>query len=286
MIKFRNRGRLGATFVALLATTLLAPAAPAQAAANPQRVQIVSPANATSPKIVTVACGGTDVLVGMGANVVDGQGEVLLTRLVPDLTTDSVTATAVEDTPVNTPWELVVWGICVPAAQAPLNLQLVSNSAAASVGFFKGVDVTCPGTTQTYGIGYALSAGFGQVAIDEVRYEPALKIGSVDAYTYNGFGGSWGLDTHVICGEPAPNMTLTQWTSAVNPISPKTESTPVCGGTTQVHGVGGWVNGALGNAAIATLNPRPQLTTAEITVRETGPYNNPWSVTVQAVCAD
>jgi hypothetical protein len=255
--------------------------------ADPQREQGSSANDDSSPKDAIASCTGNDRLVGMGAKIDNGQGDVLLTRMVPDLATDSVTATGVENVPVATAWQVIAWAICAPAGTEPANLQIEEDFAVAVPASPKTVDATCTGNAVTYAVGFDVTGGDGQVAVDEVQFASPFTTGSVTAYTNDAAAGSWGLRTYVICGDPPPNPPfLATWTSARNSITPKAESTSVCGGTAQVHGVGAVVEGARGDASIATLNPPPQLFAAEATVREIGTTADDWEVEVQALCAE
>lgn len=276
----------GAVALIVIGAALTVPAGPAQAVANPYRNQGVSANDASSPKDAVASCTGNDRLVGMGAKIEGGQGEVLLTGMVPDLATDSVTATGVENVAVGTAWQAIAWAICAPVGTEPANLAVEDDVAVAVPASPKTVDAQCQGNSIVYSVGFILTEDDGKVAIDEVEFDPAFTSGSVTAYTNNGLAGSWGLQTYVICGAPSPNPSLQTWTSARNSITPKTETTPVCGGTTEVHGVGAVIDGARGDASITTLNPRPQLTTGEATVREIGTTTDNWEMEVQAFCSD
>jgi hypothetical protein len=238
---------VGITF-AVAAASLAVTAAPAQAVANPYRVESASANNATSPKSTTVSCPGGDRLVGTGARLEGGGNEVLLTRIIPDLATDSVTAWGIENVAVATNWQVVAWAVCAPAGTEPANLQQVSSTSALNASSPKTVSPACPVNTSVYSIGYELAAANGQVAIDEAEFDASLLSGSATAYAYNGFAGNWSLTTYLICGAASPNMSLVEWTSARNSLPAKTESTPTCSGTTQVHGVGAAIDGARGDA--------------------------------------
>ena len=64
------------------ATTLLAPASPAQASVGLYRVAATSVLDATNTKTMPISCNGVDQVVGAGGRINDGQGDVLITRVV------------------------------------------------------------------------------------------------------------------------------------------------------------------------------------------------------------
>ncbi len=276
--------KLAARFAALLALAssafVISTVTPAHALVGLYRVDNISAANGTSPKNVSISCTAGDDMLSVGGRINNGAGDVVLTRAYLDPTGTVATASGIEAIATAAAWSVEVFAVCAPAG-ALTNRSIVQITSA-----FNNSDKTetavCPAGDNIVGGGYLLDNAFGNVSIDEVEYNAALTSLSVTAYD-NAAVGNYTLTVQAVCADPLTRSLQTSL-SASNSISPKTMTTPACPGGTEVSAVGTEINGALGAASIATLNPRPQLSAGESTVREVGNFGGNWTSRVMAIC--
>lgn len=277
--------KLAARFAALLAIAtsaiVVSVASPAHAFIGLYRVNAVSAANGNSPKTVTVTCNAGDDIVSVAGRVNNGAGDVILARAYLDAAGTTAIASGIEAIATAAAWEVEVFAVCAPGGA--LTNRSVTQTTSASNMLDKFQTAVCPAGDNAVGGGYMLDQAFGNVSIDEVEYNAALTSLTVTAYD-NAAVGNYTLTTQIVCADPLPQMSLQTDTSANNAISPKTMTSPNCPAGSQVSAVGNMINGALGAASIATLNPRPALAAAETVVREVGNFGGNWTSQIQAVC--
>lgn len=275
--------RFAATLAALavaLAGVLVGPAAPAQAVPNPIYVLAVSANNANSPKSVTATCPAGTVVYGAGGSVAGGGNSVVLSDVIPTMTT--VTAWGIEVVAFGGNWSVTATAVC-----GPNNGNVI---VAYATGFSpvtpKSAIALCPAGTSLYGTGYELQAAGGQVFPSIVRPDVALTNVTVGAFAHGGFAGNWNLIAYAICSAPAADMQLVTAQAALNPASPKAITTPACvAPADNVHGVGAEVSGGPGDVMLELMAPNPALTTATTAADERVAVGTNWTAIAYAICS-
>jgi hypothetical protein len=156
--------------------------------------------NNSSDKSAFAGCLGGKRVVGVGAVIVDGQGQVVLDEVGPFASLTGVAATGIEDeNGYANNWTLRVHALC---ADPPPGLELVTartdpDSDPASV------TATCPSGKNLLGTGADISLGLGQVALDDVRPNAALTSTTVTAFEdETGLATNWNLIAFSICANP------------------------------------------------------------------------------------
>ncbi|WP_027342335.1 hypothetical protein [Hamadaea tsunoensis] len=264
------------------AAALVGPAAPAHASLGLYRVHNISANDSLSSKSITVSCNPGDKLTTVGG-AVTGNGDVLLTKAYADTATGATaTAFGIEAISTTANWTVEVYGVCAPAGTLS-GLTIVQATLGPDPNYKTPV-ATCPTGKYTVGGGYFLDSANGQVAIDELRFTSALNQVSATAYNY-GTPGNYSFSVQAMCAYSPGSMAYTSFPSANNSVTPKTEDTSMCGGTTpELSGAGGAITYALGGVSLATVNPKLNVGTAEVTAREIGPFGSSWEVEVMGIC--
>jgi hypothetical protein len=162
-----------------------------------------SATNATD-KSVTVGCTGNRTLLGTGATIEGGAGNVVIDEIKPngaygDVST-SVTVWAYEDGVYNTPWNVNAYAICADPLAGQQTLWGVGAWNASDKGWSKQCD---PGQAAT-GTGVEI----GSFDEGEILIEAAYSDGSptvapttaiVSALEEDPVANSWGIEAFVLC---------------------------------------------------------------------------------------
>ena len=282
-VQTRNgRRRLVAVVVALgvtLTSVLFGWVAPAQAVPSPSLAVAVSAFNSVSPKAAVATCPGALVVYGAGGTIGGGGGSVVLSDVIPTMTT--VTAWGIETAPFAGNWSVTAYAICGPANG---NVIVTYATGASPVTPKSGIAL-CPAGTSLYGTGYELDGANGQVFPSIVRPDVALSNVTVGAFATGGFAGNWNLIAYGICANPAANMQLVTAQSGLNPGSPKTVTTAACPGNLNVHGVGAEISGGLGDVLLDGMAPNAILTTSQSDADEFVPVAANWAIISYAICS-
>lgn len=180
---------------------------------------------------------------------------------------------------------LATIGVAAPASAAPAGLETVFGTAAES-SLDKTAIASCPaGKVVTGGGGYLphSPATEGRVGLD--RLEPlANGSGFVAAMRETGpanFAGTWGLTALAQCAPAPAGYQVVAVTGAVG-----AEFVTASCGTKRVIGMGGRINGGLGDVVLDQVVPSFDLksvTVRAVAVQGTAPTG--WSATSYAVCA-
>jgi hypothetical protein len=156
-----------------------------------------SPFN-SSNKSMTLPCAPGKKVLGVGAELSGGLGQVVLEEFRPNADLASVTVTGVEDQngqPAN--WDITAEAICVtpPAslvrAVGPFGL-LDSTSV-------KTNTATCPAGTRVHGVGGEIEGGAGQVRLTGALATSTTTVTATGTEDGNGFAGNWGVRAYAVC---------------------------------------------------------------------------------------
>ena len=278
----RRAARLVA--VALVATglagtgSLLSPAA--AAVPGLQQVAVATPSDSTSPKFVTASCPAPKVLVGTGAHVANGAGEVLIERIHPVSTAVRVSASE-DENGFGGAWSLHAYAVCADQLAGHEIKTAASVSDSASV---KGATAACTAGKQVLGTGATTANGAGQVRLTAV----APGAGAVSARAYEdetGYAGAWSVTAFAICANPLPGHEIVSTASPSDSTNPK-GITANCSAGKRVLGVGAATTGVFfaGEVAPTTLVPTGTSATTRAYEDQTLFAGN-WTLRAYAICA-
>jgi hypothetical protein len=291
------RGRLTAfrepSVVAVLAAVIVAAALlvlvgsltrPAEAVVPGQvRVQGFSAFDSTNVKGAQATCPSGKKVIGTGAEIESGGGQVSIFGVEP--AERSVVARAYEDeTGTNANWSIRVYAICAD----PLpGLVQITNTSVNNSASPKQVTVACPAGKRLTGTGaqIQIDGPIGQVVLDDVRPSPALGSVLVSAYEdETGTNANWSIVGFAVCADPIPGLVRITNSSAFDSASPKSTSTP-CSGKL-LTGTGFEIQSGLGQVVLDDLRPHSALTSQLATAYEdeTGTAAN-WRIRGYSICA-
>lgn len=275
--------RLRAVLVvgALAAASLVTIAAPAQAVAAPFTVQTQSATSSASPKTVTATCPTGSRLYGVSGFIVDGLGNVTLDDYTPNAGLTAATVTAYEVAAFAGNWSVGVFAIC---GSPTANLQRVALTSANNSTSPKSVTATCPAGTRLYGLGAELNGALGAVILDDLTPNAGLTAATLTAYERGAFAGNWSITGYAVCAAGAATMTRVANTVSSGSVSPSDASVS-CPAGTKIHGVGGELNGALGNVLIEDMQVTAALVSSTSKAYETIATGANWSITAYNICS-
>ncbi|MDI1463570.1 hypothetical protein QEZ54_21540 [Catellatospora sp. KI3] len=273
--------------VVLGASVSLAAASPAQAVSG----QIVtvgwSTLTGSEPiKTANALCPAGKVVLGGGADIVDGGNEVRLTSIEPTWAvypTHSYYAVAMEDGGYAGNWTVYAWAICgnpVPGWEVVSTYKAAASTTSDTV---QAVAV-CPAGKKVIGTGGVTIGGyrFRLVAVHPT-YDHVLVGVSPDETA----SGSFGARAYAICTDPIGQV-LVDVDSGYS--SSNKAVTAACPAGTTVHGAGAFINGGtvwrqVHLNRIGFWGPGA-LSGADLAAHEdeTG-YAGNWHVMLTAICA-
>ena len=249
------RRRTGLAALAALATVagglVLAQANPAGAAIPGHRFETnLSNANLSSSDSSTATCDPGEDLVGSTGQVVNGGADVVLTAIVPDLTTNSVEVRAAEKPGSTTNnWQLRAEAICVDAGAFP-ELYLAEDVGSDSPGNpAASATAECDEFDTVLAAGFETTAPAGQVNLTTLLPTDDVVL-AVAQEKVSGVGSRWDITSTAICaGFVEPYVAVDE--SIAN-------GSAVCLTDHFVTGSGGHVfdpSGDTGHFAITSVNP-------------------------------
>ena len=152
----------------------------------------------TSPQIRRAVCPSGTRVVGTGADIFGERGEAMPTNLIPNAGLQSVDLVAHRYAGVGAAdFAPAVMAYCAPP---PPGLQRVVATSPTSDDEVKSVTATCPAGKHVLGTGGGILPGSGNVMIDDVRPDAALKGVTVTGMTtdvppiYD-----WSVTAYAIC---------------------------------------------------------------------------------------
>jgi hypothetical protein len=163
--------------------------------------QATSPAASPSEAGTGVICTAGKQLLGTGAEVSPGRGDVILTGAVPVVGgVHGVRAIGQEtEGGFAGTWTVSGWAIC--ANPVPGHAAVTASSGVDSASP-KAALVKCPAGTAVHGTGLHISGGAGEVQLAEIVVGPS-PVGTVArALAYEdqtGYPGNWQVRSHAIC---------------------------------------------------------------------------------------
>ncbi|HEY0698755.1 MAG TPA: hypothetical protein VGD43_13210 [Micromonospora sp.] len=166
-------------------------------APQPTGYQVVATTGAAGTEYVTASC-GTKSVIGVGARVNSGFGNVLLDQVVPSADLKSVTARAVVvQGGAAAGWSLTTFAVC---ASAPAGLERISLAPAYASDSHQLTITSCPDGKALYSAGADIGAGNGQVLLSGVNMTAGDTVRVWADEDADGTAGTWNLVAYGICG--------------------------------------------------------------------------------------
>ncbi|MFC6016237.1 hypothetical protein ACFP2T_08510 [Plantactinospora solaniradicis] len=213
----------------------------------PVRVEEVSESDDSATKIVVAECTGARSVFAAGARVVDGDGGVVLTAMVPNSALTHVTVSATARTGFEGDWSLMAFAVCDTSTSPPVRAATTVESASTA-------EVSCPDQTHLVGTGFRFEGSVDQTYVDEVAFGPGL--GGVRAHT--GGAEPESLTAFGVCKEPTqptgPPGVRVEASSAYDGTWPKVAVTEDPDPDQHVYGIGASVVGS-GEFFLSALVP-------------------------------
>jgi hypothetical protein len=269
-------------------------AAPSQAASGLTRVTKVSASDSTTSKQVAAVCPAGKRVVGGGAEIVNGRGQVVLQRLQPvrTATDERYAAGAREDaTGYGRDWRLRVFAVCADPLPGQ---QIISSTAPRTSDSQQSLVGLCPNGQREIGFGGRINNGGGQVRFTDLYdfFGPPSSLLIVGAREeLDGYAGQWSLSSYTICADEAAASDFVL-VAAPSPTNSTNKATTVtCPAGTRVHTAGAQLRAdGIGQATTASLvidkvGIDPALTSVTVrAVEDQAGTNAAWSVIAFALC--
>lgn len=266
----------------LTASVQIGLASPASAAVP--GLEIMPPAtsatNSASFKSASAVCPSGKVVVGTGARINGGGGDVVLDEVIPR--EDRVTVGAYEDedgTAAN--WSVTAFAVC---ANRPSGYTITSATSTSAVRFETELSATCPAGRRALGGGAEVTGGLGEVSIDDV-FPSDTASHSKGFADPTGNPRAWSLRAYAICAfDPGGLQVVFPQNSSV-PGSPTSSfEFQQCPAGKRLISTGWDFINSLGQVLITGSVPNTNATLVTVHEDDDG-YNANWQVTTIAVCA-
>lgn len=210
-------------------------ASPAQAVPGVKTASGSTNSDLTPLKQVSAVCPAGTRVYGGGASIQTGFGNVVITGIVPNQELTRVTATAIQRIAVTTPWTLIARAICGPPTAGLVRVPVSATGSPPS-----SVTVTCPASTNLFGMGMAInnSVSDSTSAATLTRMAPVgATQATLAAAETRAFAGQWTLVGYGICAAPVATRTVISGLSTSTSDSPQ-QASASCALGTAVHGLG------------------------------------------------
>jgi hypothetical protein len=153
--------------------------------------------NSNTTKAASVACPAGKKVLGAGARILGGDGQVVLDDLVPVASLNSVTVAAYEDsTGYAGNWSLDAYAVC---ANPPANLSRQAADTTPADSTDDAVGIACPGGTQLHGLGGEITGGQGEVMFGGLYPADLTTSVAVTIERTGGYAGDWHTRVYAIC---------------------------------------------------------------------------------------
>jgi hypothetical protein len=242
------------------------------------RVAATSPLN-SSNKSVTATCPAGKRVLGTGADINAGNGQVGIDDMRPDPGLTAVTVQALEDeTGQAGPWNVTAHAIC---ANPPAGLERVTATSSLDSSPNRAATATCsPGKT-LIGTGSDINAGSGQV--QQIEVFPDQNLTHVDVIAIEddtSFSGPWSVTAYGICADAAQRVVAESARDSVSKTMPGG-----CPGGRVLTGAGADITGGLGQVGLDDITPLPPSSLLTTAFEDQNGTTDPWSLRAYAICA-
>jgi hypothetical protein len=243
-----------------------------------QRVSATSALNSTN-KSITANCPAGKRVLGVGADINAGNGQVLFDDIRPNAALTAVTVQALEDeTGFSGPWSVTAYAVC---ADPIAGLERVATTSALDSGPNKPVFMSCPSGKLATGVGADINAGSGQVLFNvfDVSSSGGVIVQGTEDET--GFSGPWSVTAYAICAPVARRESTTSFASS----DPKNVNLTCASDGQQVTGLGGEVISGAQEVVLDRLRPDPPNNALATAFEDEGGFAGSWQLSSNAVCA-
>jgi hypothetical protein len=234
----------------------------------------------SSNKPQTVTCPAGKQVVGAGAEIGGGGGQVVIGSIRPDAALTNVTANGVEDeNGFASNWTVTAYAVCGNIA----GLELVRTTSPSDSTTSKFVTATCPAGKNLVGASAEKTGGAGQVLLEWITPNGALtRVDVRYREDENGFANNWSATADAICANASQRVTNTSTTSSD---TMKLTTTPFCQSGKRIVGVGGDITGGNGQVTIQDFRASVGLDFSSVHAFEddTG-FGGNWSLRAYGVC--
>jgi hypothetical protein len=253
--------------------------AAATCATPPAGLQLVTATSASdsSNKSVTAACPTGTRLLGTGAELAGGGGQVAINDIIPGL--KAVTVRGMEDgdgTTVN--WSVTAHAICAnPVAGLGRAVAASPNDSSD-----KAVQADCPAGKRATGVGAELAGGGGEVVLDGLFPLPGLTTGRVEgSEDEGGTAGNWLVRSFAICAASSERVVATSNDDSAE----LKQQAADCAFEQLATGIGGDITGGGGQVGIIDLQWNGGQAVASAVEDDTGTPSS-WFLRSYAICSD
>lgn len=263
---------------ALVGPALFAP--PASAAVDGLDVVDVATGSSSMNKSTFAECDPGQRVIGGGAWVAGGSGDVRIVEMIPR--EDYVFAAAVEDEDgTSSTWSLMVSAICAD----PLpGLEIVEQVSTRTSNQYNSVAADCTGDNVLLGTGYEIEDHGNQVGLDDLKVTSETRLTGWAYEDDSGYGSTWRLRVFAICAdEPAGYERIA--VENTNSSADFRTLTADCTGDKVLLGGGGQIDGGSGNVVVDDLYNENHAFTVSAYEDDNGTSSN-WHLHAYALCAD
>jgi hypothetical protein len=281
----RVRIALPILVLGLLSGAVVAPTAEASSIAW-TRVSRTSPSTSATKSVTATCPAGLD-LIGTGGRVTNGDGEVVVTDIVPNSALTSVRVTAAENGGFPGSWQVTAVAVCTSEASSLTRVSASSEDDGTSVSP-KDASVSCSGGEVALGMGYRLTGANGNVfpnLLTPVGSPPDMAV--VSAFEDLDYAPTWDLEVYAICGDVPGDVVVEQASNGPDSVSPKQATATCDAGMTAVSAGGnngGQVSGHADDLILERMTPDPGLDGVTVRVAENLGLGTDWTMTAYAIC--
>lgn len=162
-----------------------------------QIVSQTSLRNSDDGKSRSASCPGGTRVLGGGAELTGGLGQVVINRMLPGNT--SVDATGFEDQDGQSGnWALRTFAVC---AVAPAGLEVQTRTSELNSGSAKSQSVGCSAGREALSAGWDINGATGEAGPNDVQPR-TRSVREVAFEEDDGFAGNWSLTARAICATP------------------------------------------------------------------------------------
>lgn len=274
--------------VSVLVTVLLMAIRGEARAIGVSRVMVTS-ASTSANKSVTATCPNGQSLIGTGGRVIDGEGQVLITDIVPSASLQSVTVAGGENGPYAGSWQVVAVAVCSSAVSGLIRVSATAENNGTSDSP-KSAVVSCPDGDVALGMDYTISGAAGNVfpnLLTPIGSPPDAVV--VSAFEDLAYAPNWNLQVYAICGNVTGDVAVAFTSSGLDSDSPKDSNASCPAGMVAVSAGGnngGQVSGHADDLIIERMTPDVGLGGATTRVAENDGLGADWSLTAYAICVN
>jgi len=268
---------------------LLAPPASASVPGIEKITQATFPASLPTQS-VTTSCPPGKQLLGAGAEINGGGGEVVLDAIRPSggpaEAPTSVAVTASEEDSYPLDWSITVHAVC--AHPVPGLVRVAASSPFGGSPDFRGATATCPSQKTLLGTGFEIGAAPGQIVLDDLRPNGSLTVAPTEVFAgaYEAdpdYVPFWSITAYAICADSSAvrGTFRTSNTSPIGSEDSRTQGTR-CDNTVMT-GTGAEIDGAFGEVVLDELLPTLVLNVVE-GIEADPDFAPNWAITAYGIC--